>query len=58
MSDRGSMTFYELCDHHGKVSHSDICNQFLLLLLFLWMGFFFANRKPSFFAGVVLGRCC
>ena len=30
-----SMTFYEFCDHYGKVSHSDICNHFLLLLLFL-----------------------
>ena len=27
-----SMTFYEFGDRHGKVSHSDICNHFLLFL--------------------------
>ena len=30
-----SMTFYEFRDRYGKVSHLDICNHFLLLLLFL-----------------------
>lgn len=57
-----SMAFYEFRDRHGKVSPSDICNQFLLFaVIFLsWVVvlFFFADGKPSFCADVVLGRRC